>query len=382
MILDTISSFRHLHWQFSKCEIMVETEQVEGLDDDEYDLGEYPIDSLLIRTEPRSVFETIRRIDSGNIIMDPDFQRDFVWEQERQSKLIESALMRIPLPVFYLAETGDGRIVVVDGLQRLTTFHRFLNGDFRLKGLEYAGMLNGNCFEELPPKLKNRLEDTSLTLYLIDSAVPDQAKFDIFERVNSGVPLTRQQMRNCLYVGEATRWLRKMAHDAHFLKVTAGSLDSNTMRDRECINRFAGFSLFGLSDYDGKLETFLNRTLKKMNELKSNDYAKLTESFQRGMTNCYQVFGRNAFRKMPRDSTRRTQINVTLFDVLSVLFAQMQEDKVATLKDQLLNAFYNLMNNPEFVDAISSATNQTRKVKTRFRLATEEFGKVIQCSKN
>jgi hypothetical protein len=97
----------------------------EGLDQDPLDLGAFPIDSLMIRTEVRSVFEVVRRIDSGQYIMDPDFQRDFIWEPARQSKLIESAILRIPLPVFYLAERVDGRIVVVDGLQRLTTFHRF-----------------------------------------------------------------------------------------------------------------------------------------------------------------------------------------------------------------------------------------------------------------
>lgn len=355
---------------------------VEGLDADVYDLGDYPIDSVLIRTEPRSVFETIRRIDSGNIIMDPDFQRDFVWEEERQSKLIESALMRIPLPVFYLAETLDGKVVVVDGLQRLTTFHRFLNSQFPLRGLVYANVLNGKRFRDLPAKLQNRLEDTSLTLYLIDSEVPDQAKFDIFDRVNSGVPLTRQQMRNCLYVGESTRWLRKMARDAIFIKATDGNLNANTMRDRECINRFAGFSLYGLSNYEGKLDQFLGWTLQEMNKLPPDAYVTLSNSFLRSMANCFDVFGRNTFRKMARDATRRTPINVALFDVLSVLFARMPESMVKEKNQELLESFYKLMDNSNFVEAISSATNQTQKVRTRFHLATEEFEKVIPCSMN
>src|SRR5437016_4168236 len=110
----------------------------EGLDTDEFELGVFPIDSLMIRTEVRSVFEIARRIDSGQYIMDPDFQRDFVWDLDRQSKLIESAILRIPLPVFYLAETRDGKNVVVDGLQRLTTFHRFLTNQFALTGLAFA----------------------------------------------------------------------------------------------------------------------------------------------------------------------------------------------------------------------------------------------------
>src|SRR6266542_4180209 len=106
--------------------VSAEPQEPEGLDQEAFDLGAFPIDSLMIRTELRSVFEIVRRIDSGQYVMDPDFQRDFVWDIGRQSKLVESAILRIPLPVFYLAETRDGKIVVVDGLQRLTTFHRFL----------------------------------------------------------------------------------------------------------------------------------------------------------------------------------------------------------------------------------------------------------------
>ena len=180
-------------------------EEPDGLDAVGSSLGEYPIDSILIRSENRTVFEVVRRMRNNQYILDPDFQRDFVWDPEKQSKLIESALMRIPLPVFYLAEQIDGSVVVVDGLQRLTTFYRYLDNEFALRGLTgNSNNLNDYRFADLEPKLKTRLEDTNLTLYLIDSKVPEQAKLDIFDRVNSGVPLSRQQMRNCLYVGNAT----------------------------------------------------------------------------------------------------------------------------------------------------------------------------------
>jgi len=131
-----------------------EPEEIEGIESTPLDdLGEYPIDSVLIRQEQRSVFEIKRRMDpelkSGRFILDPDFQRDFVWNIEKQSKLIESALMRIPLPVFYLAERQDGDVVVVDGLQRLSTFYSYLTDGFKLKGLNYATQLNGQRFSEL-----------------------------------------------------------------------------------------------------------------------------------------------------------------------------------------------------------------------------------------
>ena len=185
------------------------SEDVEGLDSDPGSWGDYPLDELLIRNEVRTIYEVIRRIDQEDrYIMNPDFQRDFIWSLDKQSKLIESVIMRIPLPVFYLAEDKQGRMIVVDGLQRLSTFQRFLKNQLKLK-LPHRDSLNGNYFMDLPTKLQNRIEDCNLIFYLIDAKVSESAQLDIFERVNDSVPLTRQQMRNCLYMGEGTRFLKE-----------------------------------------------------------------------------------------------------------------------------------------------------------------------------
>ena len=137
-------------------------EDIEGLGDTEdASWGDYPIDTVLIRNETRTVHDVLRRIDQGSFVMDPDFQRDFIWPEDKQSKLIESVLMRIPLPVFYLAEDDLGRMVVVDGLQRLSTFQRFVNNELQLKLPEYAE-LNNKRFQDLSPKLQNRVEDCNL----------------------------------------------------------------------------------------------------------------------------------------------------------------------------------------------------------------------------
>src|SRR5450830_1477801 len=150
--------------------------------------------------------------------------------------------MRIPLPVFYVAEAPDGRIIVVDGLQRLTTFARFLGNELRLTGLTSENVsghaLEGKYFSELPLNLQERVQDTQLTMYILDAKAPERARLDIFERVNSGEPLTRQQMRNALYNGPATQWLKLAAEKDSFRDATGRSLNVKTMRDREAINRF------------------------------------------------------------------------------------------------------------------------------------------------
>jgi hypothetical protein len=347
-----------------------QTEDIEGLDNS-CDLGDFPIDSLMIRTETRSVFEVCRRIDSGHYIMVPDFQRDFVWDEDRQSKLVESAVLRIPFPVFYFAETETGKMIVVDGLQRLTTFYRYLKNEFKLKNLQFAKNLNEKKFADLSSVLQNRIEDTPLTLYLIDSKVPEAAKYEIFERVNSGIPLTRQQMRNCLYAGEATRWLKQMAQENDFLRATDNSIDSMKMRDRECINRFAGFYCDGLKTYAGKMDDFLSSTLKKLN----NDGVpkELGAVFLKSMRINGAVFGENAFRKSILDENcNRSVINVALFDVLSVEFAKWPEEVVTVRKEKIKNAVCELLRNKEFQDTISSSTNSAKKVKRRFQM-TEEY---------
>jgi hypothetical protein len=343
----------------------IEPEEPEGLDQQALNLGAFPIDSLMIRTETRSVFEVSRRIDSNQYVMDPDFQRQFVWDLDRQSKLVESALLRIPLPVFYLAETPDGKVVVVDGLQRLTTFHRYMKGQFSLRGLAFAKELNGSKFKDLDPALKNRLEDTPLTLYLIDSKVPDEAKYEIFERVNSGVPLSRQQMRNCLYVGDATRWLGRMADHGDFLDVTDRSLNRKTMRDRECINRFAGFHLRGPANYAGDMEDYLNLTLKDMNA--SCDFESLTENFLKSMRINHSIFRRHAFRKSIGGSGARSVINVALFDIFSAEFATWPETTANARAEDIRIATKEMMHDENFLEAISRSTNSTRNVKIRFQ---------------
>ena len=122
-----------------------------------------------------------------------------------------------------------------------------------------------NAFVSCRPSLQNRVEDCNLILYIIDSQVPERARLDIFERVNGGVALTRQQMRNCLFMGDATRFLREEARTELFLDATGRSLDSRTMRDREFVNRFCAFQMIDIKEYKGDMDDFLAMALKSMN---------------------------------------------------------------------------------------------------------------------
>jgi hypothetical protein len=356
------------------------TDKIEGIDETE-NLGDYPIDSVLIRVEHRTVFETIRKINSDKedetkFILNPDFERDFVWDNTRQSRLIESCLMRIPLPVFYFAEEENGDTVVVDGLQRLTTFKRYLSDKFALQGLAEKSPLKNKKFQDLTPKLKSRLEATQLILYLIDSKVPEQSKLDIFERVNSGEPLTRQQMRNGLYNGLGTKWLKQQADSDWFQKATGKSLKNKnhlkSMRDREFVNRFCGFYLLGVEKYEGDMDQFLAKTLKHMNRMSMIELEKLIASFQRSMKNNYEVFGTHAFRKhqSPNDN-KRSPLNIAIFEVFSVYLSRYSENDVRKKAGKIRETFYTLMKNKDFNSAVSGGTNHKQFVLSKFKLANK-----------
>ena len=354
------------------------TEELEGVDDAREDAwGDYPLDTFLIRSENRTVHDILRRIEKGSFVMDPDFQRDFIWSEEKQSKLIESVLMRIPLPVFYLAEDDAGRMIVVDGLQRLSTFRRFVNDGLRLR-LPAQTELDRNRFSDLSPKLQNRVEDCNLLLYIINAKVPERARLDIFERVNGGVPLTRQQMRNSLFMGPATRFLKEEAQTNLFLKATGGSLNTRKMRDREFVNRFCAFYLLPLTTYRGDMDEFLAAALRVMNELNSSSFDELSGEFRRGLTNNFLVFGKHAFRKHTPNQDYRSVINASIWDVMSTGLASFPETIVEARREEVRTGFFRLMEDEDLIKSVTYGTNDLKRVKYRFSAAEEMIGEVFK----
>lgn len=354
-----------------------DSEEIEGLDLDPGSWGDYPLDELLIRNEVRTIYEVIRRIDQEDrYIMNPDFQRDFIWSLDKQSKLIESVIMRIPLPVFYLAEDKQGRMIVVDGLQRLSTFQRFLKNQLKLK-LPHRDSLNGNYFMDLPTKLQNRIEDCNLIFYLIDAKVSESAQLDIFERVNDSVPLTRQQMRNCLYMGEGTRFLKEESKSQIFLKATGKSLNEKTMRDREFVNRFCAFQLLGHDSYRADMDKFLADCLKQMNNMKQDKLSELSVQMHRSLENNFILFGKHAFRKHKANQDKRRPINASLWDVMSTGLSHYATDHVQDNVERLRQVLYRLLADQAFDAAITLGTSSTRSVMYRFQAAQQAIEEVL-----
>lgn len=168
----------------------------------------YPIHELKVDKGFYSVFELKRKYDSNTkrIILDSEFQREDVWRRDRKAELIESILMGLPLPIFYFNQDKYGRLVVIDGRQRLTALFRFMDNEFPLTKLKVLSDLNGKRFHELPPLLQGKIEDYQIQAHVILPPTPDRLKFDIFDRVNrGGMSLNKQEIRNALYQGKATK---------------------------------------------------------------------------------------------------------------------------------------------------------------------------------
>jgi hypothetical protein len=354
-----------------------ETETLEGVDPPAPgNWGDYPIDELAIRDEPRTAVDVVRRIEQGRFVLDPDFQRGFVWDHKKQSRLIESILMRIPLPVFYVAEDPKGRLIVVDGRQRITTLKRFIDGDLTLD-LEDREDLHGNTFDKLEDRLKNRIEDCQLRFYIIDHKVPERARLDIFERVNGGEVLTRQQMRNAIYNGPATAFLKDEAATELFRNATGGSLDTSKMQDREFVNRFCSFSLLPLDTYKGDMDDWLARGLKALEKLSEPDVEALRERLRRGLTNNFAVFAKHAFRKHRDIDQRRSIINASIFDVMMSELSRRDEVSVVARADALRAAFVERMDDEDFQRAVTYGPNTPKEVRKRFEIAATMMAEVF-----
>lgn len=200
--------------------------------------------------------------------------------------------------------------------------------------------------------------------------MPERARLDIFERVNGGVPLTRQQMRNSLFMGKATRFMKQEAQTKVFLQATGRSLSASSMRDREFVNRFCAFRILTPAEYRrDDMDQFLAESLRTMNRQSDEYLSSLGTTFRRGLENNFSLFGRHAFRKHTRGQERRGVLNASLWDVMSTGLSKYSRAQVDSGADALRRAFHDLLEDEKFNTSITYGPNDPRKVRHRFKSA-------------
>ena len=341
-----------------------------------------------VQTKTPTVSLMLDRLRRGSLDLQPDFQRlSGLWTQRNQSRLIESLLLRIPLPSFYAAVDADDSWAMVDGVQRMTAIARFIEpsalgeAPLTLRGLEYLKMFEGVSFANLPGKLQTRLLESEIVLHVIRPGTPDPVKFNIFARINTGgLPLTSQEIRHALIPGKCRELLATLAMSPEFKIATAKSINQRRMMDREMILRFIAFSLsdpmaFNETDFD----SFLRQTMRKINSLDTVAITNLEMSFYAAMESSYAIFGSQAFRRR-ESSDRRSSINKALFEAIAVNLANLtREDRTrleqhAKLVDQRL---VEILGEFRFAASIQQGTSSPANVRIRFGRVRDLFQSIL-----
>lgn len=329
-----------------------------------------------------TVFHIMRKIELGEINLQPDFQRHLVWDETRQSRLIESILIRIPLPAFYLDAVDDDNWLVIDGLQRLSTLDKFYNkNELQLKNLEFLTELEGKTFKELPRKFQRRIEDTKLNVYTIQPGTPSRVKFTIFYRINTGgLVLTAQEIRHALFQGKSTVLLKKLASSEEFKEATTNSIRSRRMEDRESVLRFLAFHMNSYEKYKNPdFHDFLSTSMEQINNLSTQEIRELEESFLAAMRKAKAIFGRYAFRRMYARNGKRYPISKPIFEIWAASLVDYTLESLIKYKGDIIEEWINIMNEDDYFNkSITQGTSSVKKVHKRFCTIEELLARVVK----
>lgn len=342
-----------------------------GVELEEYNPFPFDAEKISISDKRVPLQTLIRRLEQGTISAPPIQRGAGIWGDEQQSRLIESLMLKIPVPLFYVAEEADEKDVnwkVVDGLQRVTAIDRYvLRQEFALSGLEFLRDLEGRKFDDLPQKFQNRILESEFQFAIINPSTPQNVQRNVFKRLNTGgLPLTAQEIRHALYYGPSAKLLAELAQSSAFKKATTGSVNDSRMAGRELILRFFAFLIRGVDSYpkNEDMDDFLSGTMQIINlmpdlpprelsemlnddikniNIKYHTHGQLKELFYSAMKRANVLFGEYAFRKaVPNQNRMRTPINKSLFETWSVLLSEMKDEKFQSiLKNK--DRFYSLL---------------------------------------
>lgn len=324
----------------------------------------------------------IKKIESLEIQLSPEYQRNHRWDNKTSSRLIESLILNIPIPLIYLsedidigedAEEGKARYSIIDGQQRLTAIRDFFTNKFPLTNLETFSELNDLYYNELPDFLIRRLEDRGIKFLRIDSTLDSELKYYIFEKLNRGsVNLEPQELRNSINRGKFNDLLKELAKESTFRKLLDIKNDNNPkvkkMEDVEIVLRFFAFGFEeNYKTYTNiGLEIFLSNYMNEMNKRVIKDetiLVTLKNDFLDVIDFIYKNFGVMAFSKY--NETRVTKFNKAAFDALAIsIYVEYNNIKDITVefKEKHKNLF---LTNKNFIKSINGATASTRKTNTR-----------------
>ena len=336
---------------------------------------------IRIRTQVISIDNIVNRIDHNEIDLAPDFQRELgIWRPMQKSRFIESLLLRIPIPVFYVAEDDADNWLVIDGIQRLSTIHDFFRNKFRLEGLEYLDAAELCFFENLPRRLTRRIRETELFINVVERQTPEQVRFNIFRRINTGGNLLNyQEIRHALFQGPVRSYLKELSQSEEFKKATRNKIPPTRMKDRESILRFTAFRIKRWnrysSDNSDDFQEYLNNTMRTINSMNNVRRRDLSREFVKAMKAATKIFedAETCMCQVPKlwqESIYTGMTSRSLFEVWSVCLSRCTGPQIETLvgnKDDVVNEFaLRIEEDSGFLDSISKFIGHPDHVRKRF----------------
>ena len=334
----------------------------------------------------------VKKLKKGIIKLDPEYQRKHRWLSETSSRLIESLILNIPVPIIYLsqdidvdtdANEEDARYSVIDGQQRLTAILLFFENKLVLTGMTSLKELNNCQYKDLPPFLVRRLEERTIKCLRIDSTVDPQVKYDIFERLNSGsVKLTAQELRNAVSRGRFNDMIKELSALESFrtmLQVDASNPDkSNKVKKMEDIELVLRFYVLN-ENYQTRFANlkkgfgpFLSDEMDRLNEkvalMNDADFISFKSVFINTMNYIFSTFGKTAFAKYSFDNTnfkKMSNFNASVFDALSIAVAFSKKFDSKAVSQRKVEQFQLLFAEQAFFSAVSGSVNDKEKLLTR-----------------
>lgn len=331
---------------------------------------------------------TIRELHTmksdGDLDLQPIYQRNFVIDKGKASRLIESILMDVPIPVIYLAEENNNTYSVIDGQQRLTSFISFIDGhfpgdkiEFKLTGLKILKELNKKKFIDLDKAIQTKIRTTALHTILIKKESNEDIKFEIFERLNTGsTRLNEDELRNSVYRGAYIELLKELSDDETFHRLVKKDNFKKRMIYRGMILRFLALSEKTYINYKPSIKQFCNKELRDNRNLNQNKKDEYLKRFKHSIELCKTVFGEFAFRRFSSGNEDdkngkwiNTRINMALFDIQMCGFAIYEKNQIISRADDIREALIELMtNNEEFTRSIEIQTSDREQVTKRFKI--------------
>ncbi|MFF4572187.1 DUF262 domain-containing protein [Streptomyces sp. NPDC001410] len=329
-------------------------------------------DALVLQASDLSLETIASMVDSAAIDVGPQFQRRDRWDVSRQSALIESFLLNIPVPPVYLAEEEFGSYSVIDGKQRITAVRDFMRNQYHLSGLERFRDIEGYRYKELPASLRNAL---AVRPYIRAITILRQSdsdtKYEVFHRLNSaGQPLNAQEIRNVIYRGPLNDLVMDLSAN-RFLESQLKIRDTRSpayraMADVEMVLRFLTLRETWNS-FSGDLRSSMDHFMERHAKADSSTLDEYSHAFQRSIAACESLWGSKAFKRPDRDGWR-DQMLAGMFDAQMVAVDQLSDEQIKRLarrRNDVLNTTRELFERTSFEAAVRVATNTPSRIALR-----------------